>query len=267
MERPSWITLAQARKALRLGTGKGVKVAILDSGIDGTHPALEPVRLADRKAVTEGELGPEVIADPGGDLFGHGTAVAYLVQQTAPEAEIGSYKVFENADGRCSGRAALLEAAVTDAIASGYHIINCSFGTPARPVIYRFFKTWIDAAYLADVHIVTACNNLDYTQAEWPAHFPSVIAVNMGRVQPGKFHYRSGQLVEFFAHGDKIRVPWLHHEWKKMTGSSYAAPVLAGLTARLLSCHPGLSAPLVKAVLREAAEPWSADVALHNVFG
>jgi hypothetical protein len=266
MDLSRWITLQQAHKALQTGTGKGVKVAILDSGIDVTHPALDSSRLVGQRAVIEGEIGPEIVEDSGEDLFGHGTAVAYLVQQTAPAAEIGSYKVFENTDGRCSGRAALLEAAVTDAIASGYHIINCSFGTPARPVIYRYFKSWIDAAYLAGVHVVTACNNLDYTQAEWPAHFPSVIAVNMGHVQPGKFHYRAGQLVEFFAHGDKIRVPWLYHEWKKMTGSSYAAPVLAGLTARLLSCYPGLSAPLVKAVLREVAEPWSAEVALHNVL-
>lgn len=266
MDSASWITLQQARKALQLGTGKGVKIAILDSGIDDSHPALDASRLAGRKAVTDTELGPEIVEDPGGDLFGHGTAVAYLVQQMAPEAEIGSYKVFENTDGHCSGRAALLEVAVRDAIANGYQVINCSFGTPARPVIYRYFKSWIDAAYLADVHIVTACNNLDYTQAEWPAHFPSVIAVNMGHVQPGKFHYRSGQLVEFFAHGDKIRVPWLNHEWKKMTGSSYAAPVLAGLTARLLSSHPGLSSPQVKALLREVAEPWSAEVALHNVL-
>lgn len=266
MEATAWISPQQARKALQHGTGQGVKVAILDSGIDESHPALKNLRISGRKAVTEGELGPEVVEDSGGDLFGHGTAVAYLVHQAAPEAEIGSYKVFENTEGRCSGRAALLEAAVADAIASGYQVINCSFGTPARPIIYRYFKSWIDAAYLANVHIVTACNNLDYTQAEWPAHFPSVIAVNMGRVLPGKFHYRPGQLVEFFALGDKIRVPWLHHEWKKMTGSSYAAPVLAGLTARLLSAHPGLSAPLVKAVLRQVAEPWSSDVALHNVF-
>lgn len=266
MDSSRWITPQQARDALRNGKGQGVKVAILDSGIDHTHPALASLRLAGRKTVIEGDLGPEVVDDGGGDLFGHGTAVAYLVHQTAPEAEIGSYKVFETTEGRCSGRAALLEAAVLDAIANGYHIINCSFGTPAKPVIYRYFKSWIDAAYLADIHVVTACNNLDYTQPEWPAHFPSVVAVNMGRVRPGKFHYRAGQLVEFFAHGDKIRVPWLQHDWKKMTGSSYAAPVLAGLTARLLSCHPGLSAPLVKAVLREVAEPWSADVALLNVL-
>lgn len=266
MESRRWITLEQAREALRDGTGKGVKVAILDSGIDESHPALRALSVAGRKAVAEGDLGARVVDDPGGDLFGHGTAVAYLVHQIAKDAQIGSYKVFENSDGRCSGRAALLESAVADAIADGYHIINCSFGTPARPVIYRLFKSWIDAAYLANVHVVTACNNFDYTQAEWPAHFPSVIAVNMGRVQPGKFHFRGGQLVEFFAHGDKIRVPWLKHEWKIMTGSSYAAPVLAGLVARLLSIHPDLSSPLVKALLREVAEPWTAGVALHNVL-
>ncbi len=261
-----WITPAQARKALQEGTGKGVKIAILDSGIDTSHPVLEGVKIADQLAVHETELGAEIEEDHSGDAFGHGTAIAHLIHQIAPEAELGSFKVLQVTEGQTAGKAAFLQTAVKAAIERGYHVINCSFGTPARPSIFRYFKTWIDEAYLADVHIVTACNNTNYTRAEWPAHFPSVIAVNMGKVDGVDFYYRPGQMVEFFARGEKVTVPWLDASWKTVTGSSYAAPCMSGLVARLLSKHPGLSAPLVKASLRQVAKPWTEEVASSNVW-
>lgn len=267
MSDSGWIVPGEAREALRIGTGRGVRVAILDSGVDWTHPALAAARIRESVSVLATELGPELRESTGGDVFGHGTAVAHLVHAMAPEAEIGSFQVLHSAEHGCSGTASTLELAVGAAIARGYHIVNCSFGTPARPPVFRHFKSWIDEAYLHDVHVVTACNNADYSRPEWPAHFPSVIAVNMGRIEDDSIHYRPGHLVEFFARGEKLRVPWLQHEWKTVTGSSYAAPRVAGLLARLLSVHPGLPVPLVKAVLRQIALPWSGEVAGDNVWG
>jgi subtilisin family serine protease len=263
---PGWILPEDVRDALRAGTGRGVRVAILDSGVDATHPALASLTVRESWGVVVTEDGTKLVPDRAGDAFGHGTAVAHVIHEVAPEAEIGSFKVLDVGEGGGSGTAAALEAAVTEAIARGYHLVNCSFGTPARPVVFRHFKQWIDAAYLRDVHVVTACNNADYARPEWPAHFPSVIAVNMGRIEGDAFHFRPGHLVEFFARGEKVRVPWLRHEWKTVTGSSYAAPRVAGLVARLLSVHPGLSAPLVKAALRHVARPWTPEIAGDNVW-
>lgn len=264
----TWISPEQAREALQTGTGRGVKIAILDSGIDVTHPALANAKILDRVVVTEkNEDELSVDLDEESDVFGHGTAIAYLIHQLVPEAELGSFKVLQSREGQIGGKAALLQVAVDRAIELGYHIINCSFGTPARSVIFRYFKNWIDAAYLADVHIVTACNNANYARPEWPAHFPSVIAVNMGRMaESDELHYRSGHLVEFFARGERVRVPWLGHLWKTVTGSSYAAPCVAGLVARMIGEYPGLSAPFVKAMLREIASPWDPKIAGDNVW-
>jgi len=240
-----------------------VRIAILDSGVDVNHPAIDASKIEDQYVITDGEFGMEINSDESGDLFGHGTAIAYLIQQIAPEATIGSFKVFESKEG---GKAALIQGAVEAAIDEDYHIINCSFGTAARSIIFKAFKTWIDAAYIADVHVVTACNNNNYARPEWPAHFTSVIAVNMGRAKKDDFYYRDGYMVEFFAKGERVKVPWLENEWKTVTGSSYAAPVLSGQVARLLSVYPKLSSPLVKALLREVAEPWSPDVGGTNVW-
>lgn len=259
----TWISPDQARTALEEGRGEGVKVAILDSGIDTRHPALKDAAISDCVAVVETDHGTDIEEDKAGDLFGHGTAVAYRIHQVAPFAELGSFKIFESREG---GKAALLHSAVEAAIDMGYQIINCSFGTAARSVIFKSFKSWIDAAYINDVHIVTACNNNNYSRPEWPAHFPSVIAVNMGNIEQDALYYRPGYMVEFFAKGERIKVPWLENEWKTVTGSSYAAPYVSGLVARLLSYYPNLSSPLVKAMLREVAEPWDSTIAGDNVW-
>jgi hypothetical protein len=72
---------------------------------------------------------------------------------------------------------------------------------------------------------------------------------------PEVFYCRRGNLVEFAAHGQDLEVAWLGGSKKRVTGSSFAAPHLAGLLARLLSYCPNLSPLLAKALLQELAEP------------
>ena len=118
------------------------------------------------------------------------------------------------------------------------------------------YKQWIDEAYLKGCHVVAACNNLDFTKREWPGHFPTVLTVNFSHAaEPDDFSYRPGCLVEFAARGRNVVVPWLGGCLKKVTGSSFAAPHLAGLLARLLSVCPTLPPLQAKALLHQLAEP------------
>ena len=71
-----------------------------------------------------------------------------------------------------------------------------------------------------------------------------------------RFYYRPGNLVEFVARGQDIEVAWLNGGTKKVTGSSFAAPHLTGLLARLLSKCPTLSPTQAKALLHGLAAPW-----------
>ncbi|MEO0448677.1 MAG: S8 family serine peptidase, partial [Verrucomicrobiota bacterium] len=103
-----WIDPAEAQQAMEKGRGKGVRIALLDSGLDADHPMLTEIPSLQRKAIIEGAHGFETIDDDEPDAFGHGTAVAYLIHQVAPEAEIWSYKVFEKAGGRRSSPASAL---------------------------------------------------------------------------------------------------------------------------------------------------------------
>jgi subtilisin family serine protease len=246
---PIWPTLEEARTALRSGTGRGIKIAVLDSGIEFDHPALAHLQAADDLAVIDDGLQLRVVPGEGKDTYGHGTAVAGIIHQLAPEAAIGSFRVL---GAHLRSRTMIIREAARLALDRDYHILNCSFGC-GRDDHVLFYKDWIDEAYLQGRHIVAACNNQDFTKREWPGHFPSVITVNFTSCAPKEFHYRRGQLVEFAAHGQDVDVPWLGGGRKQVTGSSFAAPHVAGLLARLISSIPGLSPLEAKALLARLA--------------
>src|SRR5438874_7099836 len=106
--------------------GDGVRVLVVDSGVAPGHPALRG------KPVTtwyvDGPTGAmRVIAEPGQDVYGHGTAVAAILGEYAPDADICSLRVLGGDMRAASTR--VLEA-LHWAIDQGFDVVNCSFGTP-----------------------------------------------------------------------------------------------------------------------------------------
>ncbi len=248
-----WPTLDAARSFLATGRGRGIKIAVLDSGIDPTHPLLAGLVLEDDLAVVDAGSRLSVEPGTGVDVYGHGTAIAGILRQLAPEAKIGSFRVLGE---RLRSRTLIIREAARLALDRGYHILNCSFGC-SREDHVLFYKDWIDDAYLRGRHVIAACNNLDFMKREWPGHFPTVITVNFTRSdRPDALFFRTGQLVEFAARGEDLEVAWLGGGQKKVTGSSFAAPHAAALLARLLSHAPALSPLCAKALLQQLAQPW-----------
>lgn len=249
----TWITPEQARECMARGTGRGVKIAVLDSGIESSHPALAGLTLADDLAILDDGASLRSAAGNGFDVFGHGTAVAGIIHRTAPKAQLGSIRVLGES---LRTRTLIIREGARLAIERGYHILNCSFGCGVPEQILRY-KNWVDEAYLRNIHVVAACNNFDSTKPEWPGHFSSVITVNMALVSSeGSLFYHPGHLVEFVALGVDVTVPWKDGQTKKVTGSSFASAQVSGLLARLLSASPGLSPAQVKALLHRVAKPW-----------
>lgn len=247
------LNLQQIRAALATGNGQGVRIAILDSGVEVSHPDLQQLRLSVDVALVEEE--GTIRQTPGGghDVFGHGTAVCGIIHRLAPQAEITSLRVL---GGQLRTRSAFIRAGAKLGLRHGCHILNCSFGC-VREDHVLIYKDWVDAAYVLDRHVVAACNNDDAGRQEWPGHFPSVITANHAAAESSQmFHFRRGGLVEFLAQGQDLEVPWLDGARKKVTGSSFACATMTGLLARLLSQYPELPPLQAKSCLREAAIPW-----------
>jgi subtilisin family serine protease len=252
----SWPDLDLARRALAGGDGSGVKVAIIDSGVDTSHPALAGLSLADDVTVSCDGINLLIEEGIGRDVYGHGTAIASLLRDTAPGVAIGSFRALDSAN---HSRSFVIAECVNQAIARGYRVVNCSFGCRGLPRYVMDYKEWVDHAYLNGAQIVAACSNVDVAIREWPAYFPNVISVRGIDCGPGELYHEPGRMVSFLARGERVEVPWLNGDTKVETGSSYAAPIVSGLIARLLSALPGLSPGAVKPLLAALARPWPGD--------
>jgi subtilisin len=230
------VDVARLREALQTGRGKGVKVAVLDSGVDGKHPAFAS-QLRDQFDVVTDRMGSRCVKAPATDGIGHGTACAGIVLQLAPEAEIYSVKVI-GADSR--GTADQLVAGLTFALDQGYDIINMSLGTTDARITTRL-SALTDRAFYEGRIIVAAANNQGRTA--YPAQFSSVLSVNMeGFDDATALRYDWGGPIELSARGIYVEAPMPGGGTQLFTGTSFACPHVAGMLARVVSVYPGLAA-------------------------
>jgi subtilisin family serine protease len=248
----SWITPEEAAAAIRDGDGSGVRIAVLDSGVEIGHPDFRGRQLDD-DLVMDTQLG-EFAEGDGQDLYGHGTAVAGIIWNVAPEAGITSFRVL---GPNLSGRTAQVWLAANEAITRGFDIVNCSFACGISGHL-SLYKDWTDRALLKGVHVVAASHG---DAPEWPAHFASVIAVDCAEstADEGEISYSAGRMVEFSAAIDGD-VAWKDGSHRSMTGSSFAAALMTGIVARLLSVYRTRDPLLLKALLQRVyggEEDWN----------
>ncbi len=234
------------RWALEGATGAGVRVAILDSGVDPTHPAVGEVA---GSVVVEADPG-----SPGGyrvedtapeDLVGHGTACAAIVRALAPEAELHSVRVL---GPNLRGRGLLLAGGIEWAVQQGYQVANLSLSSKSDALFAGLHEV-ADAAYFARTLLVCAANN--QPGPTYPSQFASVVSVAaMPTTDPWGLAYNPRPPVEFGARGIDVEVAWSGGSSIVATGNSFAAPHVTGMVAALLGKHPHLTPFQVKAVLQ-----------------
>lgn len=227
-------------------TGRGLKVAVIDSGVDADHPAVGGVQ--GYVAIREGDAGMVYDTEPHADSYGHGTACAGVIRSIAPECEIYSVKVL---GAGLTGRGVVFAAGLRWAIEQGMHVCNLSLGTTKKD-FFGVFHELADLAYFRNVMLVTAANNMPIPS--FPSVYASVISVGSHDGQdPYCFYYNPEPPVEFGAPGIDVRVPWASGSMITATGNSFAAPHISGIVTRILAKHPGLTTFHVKAILRALA--------------
>lgn len=228
-------------------TGKGVKVAVVDSGIDADHPVIDG-RVAGYTAISISPEG-EILFDDGPheDLSGHGTACAGIVLGIAPECELYSVRVM----GRRGGKGSALVAGIRWVIENGMQVANLSLGTTLRDFFGTLHEV-TDEAYFRHVVLVTAANN--FPIPSFPCEFASVVSVASHETDdPYLFYYNPSPPTEFGAFGIDVSAAWKGGGMSKVTGNSFAAPHITGIVARILEKHPSLTVFQAKAILRALA--------------
>lgn len=233
--------------------GAGAVVAVVDSGVDGTHPDLRGALVA----------GLDLI-DPGGDgsvdAQGHGTGVAGAAAALldgqgmaglAPEVAIMPVRVV-GADGTASSSD--VAEGVVWAADHGADVVNVSLGGPEDSSVLREAAAY---AVARGSTVVAAAGNEGESGNPiiYPAAYPEVIAVGAtDRFDAVPAFSSSGDHVDLAAPGVEVVVPVPGPSWGYADGTSFAAPYVAAAAALLRAREPELSPAQVAARLAGTAE-------------
>jgi subtilisin len=238
-------------------TGRGVRVAVVDSGVEFDHPALEGC--VQGGVVVEYDEDAENLVryekeDHPIDLAGHGTACAGIIHSLAPEAEIFSVRVLGS---NMRGRAIQFAGGLDWAIENDIPVVNLSLST-SKEEYFSLFHDLADQAYFKNMNVVCAVNN--YPEASYPSLYSSVISVAAHEGHdPFTYYYNPSPPVEFGAPGIDVEVAWNNKQYVISTGNSFAAPHITGIITLIRAKHPELTPFQVKTVLLACASNMQHD--------
>ena len=217
--------------------GAGVKVAVLDTGIDYNHPDL-----------IENYRGGYNFVDDTGDpyddsRFGHGTHIAGIIAArgngagvvgVAPEASIYAVKVL---NGGMMGSTSDIVSGIEWAVTHEMNVVSMSFGMPYDPLFFsQAVKDACDKAHEAGIVLIAAAGNGNRLGVDYPAAFEPVIAVAATMKDDSRYQVSNyGPKVEVAAPGGEIYSTMPGGGYGVMSGTSQAAPHAAGVAALLLS--------------------------------
>ncbi|GAB2912630.1 hypothetical protein GCM10022245_54500 [Streptomyces mayteni] len=254
-------------QAWDLSTGRGVTVAVVDSGVDAAHPDLEGRVERGREFVgvrDEREFTAEAPARQR-DCEGHGTAVAGLIAAggaegdgvtgVAPGATVYPVRI---ADGVERATPRTLAAAIDDAVAGGAGVVNLSLAvaTDHEPI-----RTAVERALAADVVVVAAAGNEGNANVSgglmYPAAYEGVLAVGAVDAEGAPLDSsNSGPWVDLAAIGaDQVVVSPGGEGYRVAGGTSMAAAQVSAAAALVRSRFPELSAAEVAERLTRSATP------------
>lgn len=232
--------------------GSTVKVAVLDTGVSGTHPDLKVVRVFNALS-----------GQPGYDQNGHGTHVAgtiaalknrFGVVGVAPKVRIYSVKAF---DKNGTAFTSDIIQGLDWCIRNGIDVINMSFGMSEDSAT---MKELVERANRKGIVLVASAGNggTGTGRIDFPARLPEVISVAASTPNNGIAGFSSrGPGITVAAPGVEICSTIPGKSYTRMDGTSMAAPHVTGTAALLLAKNRRLTPARIRQLLRDTAVPLS----------
>ncbi|GAA2345354.1 S8 family serine peptidase [Streptomyces violaceusniger] len=256
----------QADDMWKVSKGKGVTVAVIDTGVDASRVEL-------RGRVLEGTDASAKATDPHNDPNGHGTNIAGLIggsgegggiQGLAPEVKILPVKA-SLIDMQAESVGSVMAKAIRYSVDHGAKVLNISLGVTGLPAYFSKTQSAVNYALKKGALIFAGTGNGGdkENQSEYPAALPGVVGVGAidrtGKV--AKFS-TTGDQVGLVAVGDKIPVRCKDSESVCMThGTSDAAAITSASAALIWSKHPKwTNNQVLRVMMQTAAKPKTGDI-------
>ena len=247
------------KKEKKLGKKK-IKVAVLDSGVD----YWDDIDLAESLTLVPNEEEMSLLFM---DATGHGNSVAGLIAAkdngtgitgVNPDAEIYSIRVLDN--NNCSPVSRIVEG-IYIAIDRKVDIINMSFGVSTYSAA---LEQAVKDAEKAGILMIAAAGNEGEKGVQYPAAFDEVVAVGSVDKEGNIANDSSvGEQVELVAPGELVMSTGDFGDVKVASGTSLAAPQVAGTASLIWQKDPNLPAGFIRKVLKESANSYGE----HNQYG
>jgi len=232
--------------AQTLYSGTGIVVAILDNGIDLTHPLFADGNLVAGYDFVNEDADPSEMS---GALLSHGTFVAGLVRLTAPGATLMPIRVF---DGDGYGSEYDIIQGIYWAINHGADVINMSFGTSSPSTT---FETAIYDAYAAGIVLLASVGNSGSADLLYPAAYPEVIAVSaIDTLEYLAAFSCYGHHIDVSAPGVGVYSCFAgEHPWGTWSGTSFSVALVSGVAALSQEAHATISPAELELLLKGTA--------------
>jgi subtilisin family serine protease len=245
-------------------TGQGVKVGVIDNGLDYSHPLIEEANILPGYDFIENDTLP---AEETGQMQSHGTFVTSLILLTAPNCSIVPLRTFD-ADG--AGTQYDIAAAIYWAIDHDVDVLNFSFGCDvAAPVL----TTAIQAATNAGIVMVAAAGNQGEDIQLYPARVDEVIAVAAIDTTEMRADFSNyGNHIALCAPGVSLHGAFFdpQYNWGIWSGTSFSAPIVTGTCALVKQLQSGYNSSQVEALLETSARTdlaWGSITAPDSEYG